>query len=393
MANPPHLLSRPLIWTMTFAAGASVANLYYNQPLLVGIADGFHASAQAIGWMPMLTQVGYALGMLFFVPLGDLTERRRLIVGMQVAVTFALVLSAVSPNLMFLLASSLLVGVTTIVPQLILPFAAQLSAPTERGRVVGTLMGGLLIGVLVARTFSGFVGHHLGWRTVYWSAAALMALLAAVLARLLPKSEPTLSISYAQLLGSVLKLIREQRVLQEASVIGGMLFGAFSAFWTTLVFLLAGPPYHQGSQVAGLFGLVGVTGAIAAPLVGRVADARSPRLTVGLGIVVSLGAFVVLWAFGHRMSGLVVGVILLDLGVQAAQVSNQARIYSLPQEVHGRLNTAYMVSYFAGGAFGSTLGATAWSHFGWNGVGLIGLSMSALALATYLVGDRASNRV
>ena len=345
-------LSPALVWTMTFAAGASVANLYFNQPLLASIAKTFHASARELGWMPMLTQIGYAVGMLLFVPLGDQTERRRLIVSMLIAVTGALIFTALAPSFGWLLAASFLVGLTTIVPQLLLPFSALLAGPKERGKVVGTLMGGLLIGILIARTFAGTIGFHFGWRIVYYLAAGLMALVAALLVKLLPKSEPTQSVSYRELMASMLTLIREHAVLREASVIGAMLFGAFSVFWTTLVFLLAKPPYHFGSQVAGLFGLVGLAGAMAAPVVGRLADVRSPRLTVGLCIFITLASFGVLWGFSHHLTGLIAGVILLDLGVQGAQVSNQARIYSLPQAIHSRLNTVYMVSYFVGGALG-----------------------------------------
>lgn len=363
-----------LVWLMAIASGAAAANLYYNQPLLAAIAQSLHAPAYEAGFIPILTQIGYAVGIFLFVPLGDLMERRRLIVTMLLATALALVGAAVSPNITWLVGASLVIGMTTIAAQLIVPFAAQLAKPKERGKVVGMVMSGLLIGILLARTVSGFVGSSLGWRAMYWLASGLMIVLAVALFRLLPKSQPSLKVPYQRLMGSLFKLIR-QPVLCEASMIGAMSFGAFSAFWSTLVFLLEQPPYHYGSEVTGLFGLVGVVGAAAAPLVGRLADRSSPRLTVGLGLAITTGSFLIFLLFAHRLWGLIVGVILLDLGVQTTMVSNQTRIYSLPPEAHSRLNALYIMFYFVGGALGSFLGAYGWSRWQWNGVCGVGLLM------------------
>jgi predicted MFS family arabinose efflux permease len=377
-------LSRPLILTMAIASGVSVANLYYSQPLLVDIQRTFHASIRQVGFIPMCTQLGYALGMLMFVPLGDMVERRKLIVIMLAAVALALIAAAVSPSLVWLTVASLAIGVTTIVPQLIVPFAASLANPAQRGKVVGTVMSGLLIGILLARTVSGFVGAHLGWRAMYWIAAGLMALLALVLGFELPESRPSFSGSYLQLMRSLPTLIKEQPVLREAALIGALLFGAFSVFWTTLVFLLEVPPYHYGSQVAGLFGLVGAVGALGASFAGRFADKRSPVLLVGLAIVITILSYFIFSLFGLNLWGLILGVVLLDLGVQAGHVTNQTRIYSLSTDVHNRVNTVYMVTYFIGGSIGSALGSWAWSAWGWNGVSIVGLLMLALALIVFV---------
>jgi predicted MFS family arabinose efflux permease len=244
-------------------------------------------------------------------------------------------------------------------------------------------MSGLLIGVLLARTVSGFIGEAFGWRAVYWMASGLMIVLAVALFILLPRSQPSFKVSYRKLMQSLPGLIRTQPVLREAAMTGAMLFGAFSCFWTTLVFLLEKPPYHYGSQVAGLFGLVGVIGAAAAPIVGRLADKRSPRLTVGLAIVISILSFLVFWLFGYQLWGLIVGVILLDLGTQAGQVANQSRIYSLEPEFHSRLNTVYMVSYFVGGSLGSYLATYSWSVWKWSGVCAIALLMLVVAGAAH----------
>jgi predicted MFS family arabinose efflux permease len=380
-------LGRNLIWMMAIASGAAAANLYYNQPLLAIIAQSFQTSEHSVGLIPMLTQIGYAIGIFLLVPLGDLVERRRLILTMLVATAFALGVAAVSPNFTWLVGASLAIGMTTIVAQLIVPFAANLASPQVRGKVVGMVMSGLLIGILLARTVSGFVGANFGWRSMYWIASVLMILLALALSKLLPKSQPTLKVPYLKLMQSLFELIR-QPVLQEASLAGAMSFAAFSAFWSTLVFLLAQPPYHYGSEVAGLFGLVGVVGAAAAPLVGKLADRRSPKLTVALGLAITTISFLVFWWQGHQLVGLIFGVILLDLGVQTTMVSNQARIYSLPPEAHSRLNALYIMFYFLGGALGSFLGAYAWSRWQWNGVCAVSLLMLAIAFTTFFKRSR-----
>lgn len=374
-----------IFWLMTIASGAAAANLYYNQPLLAAIAESFHAPAREAGFIPIATQIGYAVGIFLFVPLGDLMERRKLIVAMLLATALALGGAAVSPSINWLVGASWAIGMTTIAAQLIVPLAAQLAKPEERGKVVGMVMSGLLIGILLARTVSGFVGAFFSWRVMYWLASGLMILLAVALFKLLPKSQPSLKVPYQQLMGSLFKLVR-QPVLREASMIGAMSFGAFSAFWSTLVFLLEQPPYHYGSEVAGLFGLVGVVGAAVAPLVGRLADRSSPKLTVGLGLAITAGSFLIFLLFGYNLWGLIVGVILLDLGVQTTMVSNQALIYSLPPETHSRLNALYITFYFAGGALGSFLGAYGWSRWQWTGVCGVGLLMLVGAFATFFRG-------
>ena len=377
-------MSSFLVWIMAIASGATAANLYYNQPLLAVIGQGFRASPHTVGFIPMLTQIGYAIGILLFVPLGDLLERRRLITTMLGCVAAMLALAALSPSLVWLIVASFAIGVTSIAAQVIIPFAAQLAEPQDRGKVVGTVMSGLLIGILSARTISGFVGATLGWQAMYWIASGLMVVMALLLSKLLPRSRPTLKSSYKRLMGSLWQLIRSQPVLREASLIGAMSFGAFSAFWSTLVFLLERSPYHYGSDVAGLFGLVGIVGAAAAPLVGKLADRSSPRLTLGLGIATTTLSFMLFWMFGHQLWGLIVGVILLDLGVQSTMISNQAKIYSLPTELHSRLNALYIMFYFFGGALGSYLGAYGWSRWQWSGVCGMGLGLLAIAVFAFL---------
>ncbi|HEY9725304.1 MAG TPA: MFS transporter [Chroococcales cyanobacterium] len=376
-------MKRSTVWLLTVASGVAVANLYYNQPLLAEIARSLNASVQQVGYIPTLTQIGYAVGLILIVPLGDAIERRRLLVILFTIVAGALVAAAVSPNIIWLAIASLAIGITTIVPQLIIPFVAQLAEPQERGKAVGTVVSGLLLGILLARTVSGFVGSIFNWRVMYWLASALMIIFAVAISRLLPKSQPSVAMSYRNLMHSLLVLIREQPVLREAALIQAMEFGAFSVFWSTLVFLLENPPYHYGSQVAGLFGLVGAVGATAAPLIGRLADRKSPRRVVGIAIAITTSAFLLFWLFGYHLWGLIVGVILLDLGLQSAQVPNQTRITSLVPEAASRANAVFVACFFCGGASGSFLGTYAWSKWQWHGVCLVGLCMLTIAWMIY----------
>src|SRR3954471_860089 len=285
------MLRRRTLWAMAVGCGLAVANLYYAQPLLADMGRYFGTTDRRMGLVAMLSQVGYALGLLLFVPLGDRLERRSFILTMLGAVTVALLGVAVAPSFAWLSAASLAVGVTTITPQLLVPFAAHLADPEERGRVVGTVMSGLLIGILAARTISGLVGEYLGWRAMYGVAAAVMVALALAMRALLPRSQPEDSgMSYLGLLRSIGGLLREEPVLRQSCLFGAMSFGAFSAFWTTLAFFLARPPYEYGSDVVGLFGLIGIAGAVAASVAGRLADRYHPRRTIAVGLGLMIGS-------------------------------------------------------------------------------------------------------
>ena len=381
-------LSANTVWVMAVACGIAVANLYYCQPLLAEIAQQFKVPERQMGIVSALTQVGYALGLLFFVPLGDVLERRGLILAVLSASVFALLAVAMSPSFGWLAVASLALGAATVTPQMIVPLAAGLTPSAQRGAVVGRVMSGLLIGILISRTVSGFVGARFGWRSIYWMAAAITVLLTLLLRVVLPQSRPGVKMSYPHLLQSLVRLFVEHPSLRESCVFGAAGFGAFSAFWTTLAFFVASPSYGYGSSVAGLFGLAGAAGVMAAPIAGRLADQRGPRLTIGAAMVVMLVSYGVLAAFGYQLWGLILGVILLDLGVQSNQISNQARIYSLPAGAHNRLNTVYMVSFFAGGAVGSWLGALGWSMWGWSGVCGVGTGLVLVGLSRYLAGVR-----
>lgn len=373
-------LSAGLVWLMAAASGMAAANLYYNQPLLGDIGRELGATGGGLGWVPTMTQVGYASGMLLIVPLGDSLERRRVIITMTGLVSLALMGAALAPGLGWMVVASFAVGITTVIPQLLVPFAAHLAPATERGRVVGTVMSGLLIGILLSRTAAGFIGTHLGWRAMFWAGAGLMLALAVVLRLALPSQPAAAAMPYFALLRSLGGLVRDEPVLRLHSLLGALTFGSFGAFWATLALYLQSLPEHYGPQTAGLFGVVGVAGAAVAPLVGRYADVRGDRRINALACGVLLLSFVILGLLGRWLWGIALGVILLDLGAQANHISNQTRVYSLRPEARSRLNTIYMVSYFVGGAAGSWLGTAAWVRFGWPGVCLVGGGMALAAL-------------
>jgi predicted MFS family arabinose efflux permease len=371
---------------MAVASGATVANLYYSQPLLEELSRFFHASQPAIGVSAMLIQVGYALGLLFLVPLGDIRERRSLINTVLLCSIGALLLISFSQRIGLFLVSSLLLGITSVVPQLLVPFAAQMAPPHERGKVIGNVMGGLIIGILLSRTLSGAVGSALGWQAVYRLAALMLGLLAVAFILFLPRSRPGAVMGYFALIRSLRAVIRSEPVLREASIVSGLMFGAFSAFWTTLSFLLKAPPFNMGAQVAGLFGLVAAAGALSASTVGRITDRVSPRLTLAVAIVLSVLSYLCFLVLGYRMAGLVAGVIGLDIGMQSAHISNQARIYALDADSRNRINAVYMVAIFAGGAAGSMLGSFGWDLFGWHGVCVVGLGLLGAGAAVHAAG-------
>jgi len=381
-SNPADISRAPIV-LMSFSVGAIVANIYYIQPLLSAIASTFRISVPQVGTVAMLTQLGAAMGMLFFVPLGDTRERRRLIVTLLVVESVFLAAMASAQSYLWLALASLGIGIAGATVHLIVPFAAQLASPARRGAVVGSVLSGLLFGILLARTFSGLLGAWLGWRAIYWLASVIMLLLAVLIRLGLPRSKPSLKLSWPSLIRSSAVLIRTQPVLREAATLSAILFCAFSAFWTTLVFFLETPPYHYGSGVAGLFGLVGAAGAICAPFIGRLADSYGARRNVLIALLVTVVSFAVLYLFGRHMGGLIVGVVLLDIGVQAGHVSNQTRIYGLLPEARSRLNMVYMICYFAAGAIGSFAGSVLWHRFGWAGVCGLGCALSLAGCGLY----------
>jgi predicted MFS family arabinose efflux permease len=374
-------ISRGLLAIMAIASGVAVANIYYIQPLLADIGRTFQSSASAMGIVVTLGQLGFATGMLLFVPLGDVSERRRLIVVMLAGAALSLSAVATAQSYAWIATSVFFVGAFSVTPQMFVPFAAHLAAPERRGRAVGLVISGLVIGILASRAVSGYIGATLGWRSMYWIASAATVALALVSASSLPRSAGGSRLTYGRLLRSLWHLTGSEPVLRESSLAGAMLFGAFTAFWSMLTFRLEMPPLHYGSRMAGLLSLVGLAGACSAPIAGRLADRINPRTNVQVGLAATAFAFVIFATAGHTLWGLVAGIIVLDAAVQAAHVTNLSRVHSLAPGARNRLTTVYMTTFFLGGAAGSALGAYAWQRWQWQGVCAVGVAMPLVALA------------
>jgi predicted MFS family arabinose efflux permease len=365
---------------MSACCGLAVANLYYNQPLLADIARDLHVDQAQVGSVAATTQLGYALGILAFVPLGDAFDRRKLVARLALITAAGLAAIALAPNLPFLAIASFAVGCTTVIAQILIPYAAFLSPPEQRGHTVGRMITGVLLGVLLARTISGFIGQHLGWRAVYWIAAAVCVALSVFARVALPKVESAAKVGWSELVGSLLHLVRTSAPLRQSSMVGAGLFGSLTAFWTVLAFRLAAPPYHYGAGVAGSFGLIGAISAVVTPMAGRASDRRGPGTVINYATGAAVVSYLLFWSLGSQLWGMVVGVLLLDAAVQSAQVANQLRIFSIGRGAESRINTIYMICYFIGGALGSAASTAAWGHFGWSGVCLIGMLFSSFAL-------------
>ncbi|WP_394366869.1 MFS transporter [Arcticibacter tournemirensis] len=386
LKDPGPQLTKANLWLMAAGSGLVVANNYYNQPLLGKIADSFHISEAKASSVAVLTQVGYAVGLLFIIPLGDMVRRKRLILTDFVLILFSLLMAAMAPNIHILMVASFLIGLTSVIPQLFVPMAAHLAKPEDRGKAIGTVMSGLLIGILCSRTLSGIVGEYFGWRAMFFIAAGVMVVLWIALLWLLPEVHPDYKGSYKELMMSLVKYIKTEPSLRLASIRGGLGFAGFGAFWTTLVFLLQEPPFNAGSDVAGAFGLIGAGGALAASVVGRISDRMNKRRLITITTSMMLVAWIVFGFSAQSMAGLIIGVILLDLGLQSTHIANQTIIFALHPAARNRLNTVYMVSYFIGGATGTFVAGQAWHLWKWDGVVGVGLVVSGLTLLIHLLG-------
>ncbi|UKJ08659.1 MFS transporter [Solitalea lacus] len=377
-------LNKGQVLLMASATGLIVANIYYSQPLVVLISREFNVTESNAGQINFYTQLGYALGLFFCTPLGDKIERKKQIIVMTLTSVIALVGAAITQNIMVLKIAGLLIGFTSMVPQLIIPMAANLASPEQRGKIIGVIMSGLLVGILLSRTLSGFVGAFWGWRAMFFIAAGICLALAFVMIFAFPVSIPTFRGSYAELMGSLFQLVKEQRVLREATAINSLAFACFGMFWTTMVLLLSAEPFHFNANTIGLFGLAAGAGALMAPLVGKIADKSNPRITIGIGIVCMLLSFVLFYLFRISVLGLIVGIVVLDLGMQSIHVSNQTRIYALIPEARNRLNTVFMTGSFIGTALGSAIGLWVWNWNQWASVCLVGVLFAIAAMIIYI---------
>ncbi len=381
-------ISRRLVLLLAFTTGAAVANMYYAQPLLHTLGHAFGVGTATTGLLVTIGQIGYVVGLAFLVPLGDLVERRRLITVSLICLAVGQAISAIAPDLAVFATAVLLVGVATFIGQVVVPMSSHLAAPHERGKVVGTVMSGLLLGVLLSRTLSGLIAELFGWRVVFGFAAVAMLLLAVVLRRALPRVEPTSDLPYRAALRSVLGLIRTEPVLRQRMLLGGCAFGAFSILWTSIAFLLSGvhgSHYHYGNATIGLFGLAGVAGACAAQIAGRLADRGHVVATTSATLLLTVISWLLLDLGAGSVVVLIVGIMVLDLGVQGTQISNQSAIYRLHPDARSRITTAYMSAYFLGGVLCSSVTGALYASDGWSSVCVFGGCVSMFGLAIWLV--------
>ncbi len=377
---PQATLSRFSLMLMTISAGLVVANIYYCQPVLGKIAAELRLSETSVSSIATLTQVGYAAGLLFIIPLGDMLQRKKLILVDFIFIILALCCMAWARNIYLLAGISFIIGFTSVVPQLLIPMAAHMASDKDRGRAIGTVMGGLLIGILCSRSISGYVGEHYGWRMMFKIAAIAMLINATALWRFLPEIPSHYKGTYGGLMKSLLHYARTVPELRLSAVKGALGFASFSAFWTTLVFLMEGPPFFKGSDVAGAFGLIGAGGALAASLAGRASSRIKPYTLHIVTITLMVLSWIIFGLSASSMTGLIIGVVVLDMGLQATHITNQTIIFAIYPEARNRLNTVYMVTYFIGGSLGTLIGSYAWDHWKWSGVCGFGLLCTGLAL-------------
>lgn len=386
MTKTTQGLSPSLILLMSIATGLAVASNYYAQPLLDTIARNFSLSASTAGFIVTAAQLGYAAGLLFLVPLGDMFERRMLIVSMTLLAAGGMLITASSQSLGMLILGTALTGLFSVVAQILVPLATTLATPDKRGKVVGTIMSGLLLGILLARTVAGLLANLGGWRTVFWVASVLMALMAIALWRGLPKMKSETHLNYPQLLGSVFSLFIHDKLLRTRAMLGCLTFANFSILWTSMAFLLAASPFNYSEGMIGLFGLAGAAGALGARPAGGFADKGKSHLTTTMGLLLLLLSWLAIWLGHTSVPMLIIGILVLDLTVQGVHITNQTVIYHIHPDARNRLTAGYMTSYFIGGAAGSLISASAWQHAGWAGVCLAGTTVAVLNLVVWWRG-------
>ncbi len=391
-ARPQPRMTRALTFLFAVAGGAAVGNLYWSQPLLDTIAAELGSSTAAAGWLVTATQLGYAAGILLVVPLGDVTNRRRLLLVMMLSAVVALALCALAPTMDLLLAAITLLGLTTVGGQILTPLAGDLADDASRGQVVGTVASGILTGILVSRTLSGLVADVAGWRAIYLVAAVVDVALAVLLYRAVPPLAPKTLLAYPKLIASVGAVVIKERAVRWTLVLAGISFGVFTMFWTSLTFLLSGPPFSYPVSVIGVFGLVGLAGAIAAQRAGRLHDRGWSIPATGVGWALALVAFAVALVGGRSVILIIVAILLLDVAIQGVNILNQTRMFAVSHEARSRLNTAFVTNNFIGGAIGSAAATVLWSAGGWTAVTTAGAAASAVALLVWAVGRRGGLR-
>lgn len=388
-AATPAVAPRGKIVMMAIIAGAVITNIYCTQPILPLIKADLGIDLTTVDLVAAAALLGFSTGLALLLPLGDRFDRRKLVLG-QIAFAFAFaVAAAVAPGIWTLIAASFGLGIVSCVPQQLVPFAAVMSPPSERGRSVGTVVSGIMLGILLGRTIAGVVGATYGWRAVYGLEAAFMVPVWIAAAALLPKGVPSTNLSYGRLLASLWPLARDNRPIRESMIIQALLWACFNAFWVNLAALLASGPWHLGSAWAGGFGVIGAAGAFAASLGGRASDRLGTRTIVGASIGIVTAGYLLLAGANSSLAFLVIGVIVLDIGVQAGLVSNQTRAFAVDPKAQGRINSLYMTATFFGGAVGAVVSGWLMASFGWTGIVAFGIALGFVASAIHLAGARA----
>lgn len=381
-------LPASLLWTLAIIAGISVANLYYNQPLLNLISRDLHISEFTANMIAMITQIGYAIGLLFIIPLGDLYKRRNIILVNFSILVLSLLTTALSPTIYLILPASLLTGICSVMPQIFIPIAAQFSTPETKGRNVGIVLSGLLTGILASRVVSGITGEYLGWRFIFFVAAALMVISMIVIMRVLPDIPSNFKGKYSDLMKSLFSLIAEYPQLRISSLRAGIAFGSFLALWTTLAFKMEQAPFFAGNNIVGLLGLCGIAGAITASFIGKYINTLGVKRLNYIGCGLIFAAWFSVYSGQNSYTGIIAGILLIDIGMQCIQLSNQATLFSLNPKASNRINTIFMTTYFTGGSLGTFLAGTFWHWFGWTGVAGTGLMLAACSLAINIAAKK-----
>lgn len=374
-----------ILWTLSIVAGISVANLYYNQPLLNMIRQELDVSEFTTNLIAMVTQIGYALGLLFVVPLADMYKRKKIIITNFSILTMSLLSIALAPNIHVILIASLFTGICSMIPQIFIPIAAIYSKPENKGRNVGLVVSGLLSGILVSRVISGLIGDLFGWREMYYIATGLMVVCGIVVITVLPDIQPTFKGRYSELMKSLLSLLKEFPALKVYAVRSGLAFGSFLAMWSCLAFKMGQAPFFAGSDVVGMLGLCGIAGALSASLVGKYVKKVGVRRFNFWGCGLILLAWLLLYVGGNYYISIVAGIVIIDIGMQCIQLSNQSSIFVLCPAASNRVNTIFMTTYFVGGSLGTFLSGTAWQLFGWAGTACVGVVLCCASLCVTLL--------
>ncbi len=373
-----------LLFIMACMAAVSVANIYYCQPLLSLMGNDLGIDEWRASLIAMITQVGYACGLFFIIPSGDKFDRKKIVSYSFSILTIALLCIALSNNFHAVMAASFAVGACSVMPQIFIPIAAQYSRPEKKGANVGLIVSGLLTGILASRVISGLVGEWLGWRSMYVIAAIVMSLCTLIVWRIMPYTENNYTGSYKRLMHSLFALIREYKLLRICALRAAFAFGSFLALWASLTFKMEQAPFYAGSDVVGLLGLCGVAGAMSASVVGRLVSRIGVHNFNLLGAALMLSAWIIAYLWGNTYTAIIITILILDIGMQCIQLSNQTVVFSLNPKASNRINTIFMTNYFIGGSLGTFLSGSAWSMAGWSGVTIVGIGLAFCSLCITL---------